>query len=230
MTPTFITKAQKIERSEQLVRESYYKKSVLDQLVNVRDANHGDQNFLKLGRRIYIPEEWYSRDDIYYDLALSQLGENIAFSEKKFIIEEILKDDRISRTSLPEINLANLKEQLRCIVETIFRPTLLFAPIEYFTKLFNEWVKQDTTIRVVTFDRIIISGHPYDIFWSNRYIPFKAFIVADRSYGEWVAKPTFNDRLYVKISESDKADKMDLQLYTTFKFSIVNTSRIAILQ
>ena len=101
MTKRF-TRAEKIDKSEEIIRESYYKKSVLEQLVNVKVAHPDEQDFLKLGLRLYIPEDWYSREDIYYDIALQQLGEKLAFSEKKHILEEVLKSDKIKRTFLPE--------------------------------------------------------------------------------------------------------------------------------
>lgn len=225
-----LTREQKIERSEQLVRESYYKNSVIDQLVNVRDSNPNDQVFLKLGRGIYIPEDWYTQGDIYYDMALQQLGENIAFSEKKYVIEEILKDERINRVTSPEINLTSLKEQSHRLHDSRFRPTVLFAPIDYFVKLTLDWPREDSAFRLEKFDKIMISGQAYKVFWSNKYIPFKEFIFVNKGYGEWVAKPTFHDRFYVKISESDKAGKLSLVMYTLLKFSIPEPSRITILQ
>jgi hypothetical protein len=227
-----LTREQKIEKSEELVRKSYYKNSVVDQLVNVRDAHPDEFDFLKLGRRIYIPEEWYSREDIYYDVALQQLGRNIAFSEKKFIIEEILKNERIKHISIPETNLTVLKEQIQRIVdETNTYPEILLAPVDYFVK-FHDWYRSmtDRSFRMETFDKMIISGHSYRVLWSNKYIPFKEFIFANKSYGEWVAKPSINKRFYVKISESDKPDKLDLLMYTTLKFSILEPNRITILQ
>jgi hypothetical protein len=225
-----LTREQKIIRSQDLVNEAYYQASALNQLVDVRDSRSGEQDFLKLGRRIYIPEEWYSRGDIYYDIALKQLGENIAFSEKKFIIEEILKNEAITRIHLPEINSTVLKHQTEQIERRGFHPTILLAPVDYFVKLTYEWPMADRSFRSEGFDKITISGHSYKTFWSSKYIPFKEFILADKSYGEWVSKPSFKDRFYVKISESDKPDKLDLLMYTTLKFSILEPNKITMLQ
>jgi hypothetical protein len=61
-------------------------------------------------------------------------------------------------------------------------------------------------------------------------MPIKEFIFIDRSFGEWVSKPSFNERVYVRISESDKPDQLDFLAYTTLKFSILEPRRIAILQ
>jgi hypothetical protein len=226
-----MTTEEEIKRSEKLVRDAYYKASVIDQLVNVRNAED-EQNFLKLGRRIYIPKKWYTREDIYYDVALEQLGRNIAFSEKKFIIEQILKNERIKRISLPEINLTVLKEQIqRMADETNTYPEILLAPVDYVVK-FHDWYRsiKDHSFHMETFDKIIISGHTYKVFWSNKYIPFNEFIFANKRYGEWIAKPSANDRFYVKISESDREDKLDLMMYTTFRFSMLESKMITILQ
>src|SRR3989337_2563758 len=94
----------KIEESERVIQQAYYKNSLIEKLVEVRVSNEPDQMLLKLGRRIYIPEEWYSTDDIYYDFALNQLGEGIARSEKSIIINEVLKNDKIERTKVEGIN------------------------------------------------------------------------------------------------------------------------------
>lgn len=225
------TREEKIRRSEEIVSDAYYKASVVDKLVTVRDSQPDDHDFLKLGKRTYIPEEWYSRGDIFYDFALKQLGENIAFSEKKFIIEEILKDERIRRNSCSEINPDVIKDEIQQIVrEANIYPEILFFPIDFFTKIMHDWIIEDKDIRVETFENIVISGVRYRIFWSNKYIPFKEFIFANKGYGEWVGKPSFHDRFYVRISESDKPDKMDLLMYTTFKFFKKEPNRITILQ
>jgi len=61
-------------------------------------------------------------------------------------------------------------------------------------------------------------------------MPFEEFIFIDKSFGEWVSKPSFNDRLYVRISPSDKLDQLDFFIYTILTFSIAEPRKIAILQ
>jgi hypothetical protein len=68
------------------------------------------------------------------------------------------------------------------------------------------------------------------LFWSNKYILFRDFVFLNKNYCEWVAKPSVNNRFFVKISKSDEPEKMDLQMYTTMKFSINEPEKITILQ
>jgi len=105
---------------------------------------------------------------------------------------------------------------------------MLFAPLDYFVKVNVGW-RNDPSFRVESFDRIIVSGYSLNVFWSNKYMPFTEFIIADKSYGEWIAKPSINKRLYVKISDNEQPDKMDLRMYTKFKFKIMEPEKITIL-
>ena len=70
----------------------------------------------------------------------------------------------------------------------------------------------------------------YDIFWSNKYNPFGVFIFANKDYGKWLTKPSRSGRLYVKISESEKPESLDLTIYTLFNFSINRPEKIKILE
>ena len=219
----------KIEESERVIQQSYYKNSLIEKLVEVRVSNDPDQMFLKLGRRIYIPEEWYSREDIYYDVALKQLGEGIARSERSFIINEILKNDKIERTKVEGIN-ANTFKKLISDFGTVFRPTILFAPVEYFVDLSYNWPKEDCDFKPFGYEKIQVLTKNYEVFWSNKYTPFDAFIFANKDYGEWLTKPSLDKRFYVKISESQKPEKLELTMYTLFKFSITNPKEIRIVE
>ena len=61
-------------------------------------------------------------------------------------------------------------------------------------------------------------------------MPFSEVIFIDRNFGKWVSKPNFNERLSVRISESDREDQLDLLIFTTLKFEILNKDRMTILQ
>jgi len=228
MTRT-MTYEEKIVRSEQIVRESYLKASDISQLVEVRDARTTDEDFLRIYKRTYIPKEWFVREDFYSDLVFRELGSGIALGEKKFFIGEILRQSKIKRETCSDVNFTSLVEKSRSLFETGANPTVLFAPIEYYIKFHLEWYK-DPSSRIESPDSVIISGHRYKICWSNKYMPFNEFIFVDRRFGEWVYKPSFSERLYVKISESDKIDQLDLLVYTTVKLGILDPSKIAIIQ
>ena len=224
---------ERIEHCKNLIYEYYYNSSIIDKIVQTRDADVSDENFLKMYKRIYIPKEWFTREDVYPDLVFEQIGSGIAFSEKKYIIGEILRNEEIERSTVETIDFNTLKETSFSFSQNGIRPTVMFAPIEFFTKLHIDW-REAPDLQINTFDDITIlenaREHTYKIFWSNKFMPFDEFIFIDRSFGEWVSKPSFNERLSVIISESDRADQLDLLIYTTLKFRILDTNRIAILQ
>jgi hypothetical protein len=224
-----LTEEQKIEESEQLAKDSYFKASVIDQIVNVRDCERGDENFLRLYRRIYVPKEWFTRTDIFSDLVFQEFGSDIALSEKKFIVDEILKNNQIRRTTVDEINLRNLEETAGSLIGAGFEPTVILAPIDYFVPFYAEWLGPNLQIGMDRHKATLLRRQ-YSIFWSNMYMPFKEFIFLDRSFAEWISKPSFNNRFYVKISPSDKIDQYDFLAYTTLRFSITDLRKIAILQ
>lgn len=229
MTPQ-LTEEQKIANSEQLAKDSYYGASVVNQIVSVRDFRLCDGDSLRIYRRVYVPKEWFTRTDIFSDTVFEQFGSDIAFSEKKFIVEEgILKSERILRNIVDEINLGTLEETAGRLREAGFEPTVLFAPIEYFVPIHVDWPRAGLQVRFGP-DAITIARRDYRVFWSNKYMPFKEFIFIDKSFGEWISKPSFNDRFYVKISPSDRPDQLDFFAYTTMKFSIKDPRKVAVLQ
>lgn len=185
-----------------------------------------DENFLKMYKRIDIPLEWFTREDVYPDLVFKQFGSGIAFSEKKYIIDEILRNEEIQRLTSKTIDFNTILEASR--PHNGISPTVMFAPIEYYTKFYIDWTESPDL--QISDNNIVVSGQTYNVFWSNKYMPFDEFIFVDRSFGEWVSKPSFNQRLSVKISESDRKDQLDLLIFTTLKFTILDPNKITILQ
>lgn len=230
MTHHDLTREQRIELSERLTRDSYRKASIIDQIVNTRDCTPNDVDFIRIFRRVYVPLEWFTETNIASDLVFQEFGSDIALSEKKFLLEEkILKTTGILRKRVDAFNLEGLGETAGLLLEGGFMPTILFAPIEYYVQFYADWLGRNLQIGKDQ-NTVIIMGHRMHVFWSNKYIPFKQFIFIDKSFGEWVSKPSFDNRLYVKISPSDKSDQLDFLAYTIAKLSIINPRKIAILE
>jgi hypothetical protein len=222
------SREEKIRASEEIVRKAYYKNSLIQHLVNVKIDNSSDEEFLKLGRRFYIPADWYTSDNIAYDLALNQFGENVAFSEKKYFLEEILKDKRVERIKLPEVNPQILKEQIEQMNN--FNPTIMFAPVQFFVDLTYTWSQIDPDYSTYKFNNVRVQNRLFEVYWSNKYIPFDVFILLNKSFGKWMTKPSLDNRFFVKIEDSEKPDQLELTMYTTFKFLINKPQRIKILE
>jgi hypothetical protein len=222
------SKGEKIRKSEQMIRDAYYKNSQIEQLTSVKVCPE-EPTFLRLGRRIYIPSEWYTRNDIFYDIALNQFGEGIARSEKKYIIDEILKNEKIERYKMATVTASSFKEQLEKF-EKQFSPNIIFAPVEFFVNLTYTWSQEDKDFGQFNYENFKIKNKNYNLFWSNHYTPFKVFIFANKEYGEWLTKTSVKERFYVKIANSDKPESLDLTMYTLFKFSITNPEKIKIIE
>lgn len=225
-----LTREQKIERSEQLTRESYHRGSIIDKIVDTRDYTLGDESFIRIFRRVYVPDEWFTETNIVSDFVFHEFGSDIALSEKKFFVEEkILKETQIRRKRVNEFNLGILEETAGSLIENGFDPTVLFAPIEYYVPFYTDWLGRNLQIGNDP-STVIILGRQCHVFWSNKYMPFKEFIFIDKSFGEWISKPSFNDRFYVRISPSDKPDQLDFLAYTIAKLSIIEPRKIAVLE
>ena len=197
-------------------------------MVNVKISRE-ETAFLRIGKRVYIPKEWYTRDDIFYDIALNQFGEGLAKSETKYILDEILKNEKIERLKIDSISANVFKEQLG-IFDSEFNPNIIFAPVEFFVNLSYSWGQKDKDFGQFSYETLKIENKSYNLFWSNHYTPFKVFIFANKEYGEWLTKLSINERLYVSITESDKPESLGLTLYTLFKFSITNPDKVKIIE
>lgn len=226
---TMDKRQEKMRKSEQIIRDAYYKNSLIERLADVRESTAPEQAFLKLGRRFYIPSEWYTQNDIYYDIALNQFGEGIARSEINYVISEILKNERINRVEVEMVNAKIFKQQLQEF-NTAFHPTILFAPVEYFVDLTYSWAQEDKDFGQFTYNRIKVMNENYDVFWSNKYTPFNVFILANKHYAEWFIKSSLNERFNVIIKESEKPESYELTMYTLFRFSINRPEDIRILE
>lgn len=226
---TELGRQEKIQKSEQIIRDAYYKNSEIERLANVRVSKDSDQLFLRLGRRFYIPAEWYSRNDVIYDIALNQFGEGMARSETKYILNEILKNERIERVKIETIDAHIFKQKIKDF-NLEFSPTILFAPVEFFVDLSYSWLQEDPDFGQFSYNKIRILDKNYDLFWSNQYVPFNVFVFANKDYGEWLTRPSLNERFYVNIKESEKPENLELTMYTLFKFSINRPDEIRILE
>ena len=110
-------------------------------------------------------------------------------------------------------------------------PLVMFLPINYYTRFHIDWAqKYSREFRISYPQGATILGHRIKVFWSNKYMPFNSFVFIDKAFGQWVSKPSFNNRLQITISDSDQPDKLDFLAFTTLKFSIIDTTRITILE
>jgi len=222
--------SEKIDRCKAGLIESYMKYSIVPKAVETFDYNddlHSNLDFANLGIWTYIPKEWFTRADIAPDLFFEEIGRDIAIGEEKHLLKRILEDTRIRRRELDEITYNKIIAKLLELGD--IANTVLFIPIDYFVKLHTEWTEEVGRL-VVSMNKLYVGSHQLDIFWSNKYVEFDVFIIARKSFGRWIAKPSIDSRLSVEIAESaEREERMELKVQTTFHYDVLNPERVLIL-
>lgn len=239
----------KIARCKAALRDSYLDLSVVGRAVDGVDFNHEiheNQNFLTLGKWIYIPKEWFTDPSIYPDAAFSDIGRGISIGEEKHIIDTILSNRTLQKIDYTSGTFAPIEQQIRELTELIdirenvtIPNFIMFAPIEYFTQAYIDWTRDNPNLRLtpggtdftVRFETTVNGFEAVSLtpFWSSKYVPSSDFILFQKSACRWIAKPNIYNRLEVHVVESSVSEKMELKAFTIFKFEIAYPERIRIL-
>ena len=228
---------EKINNCKNILLENYFNTSIVEQAVDTLDYNeaiHRDLNFLKFGKWYYIPKKWFTDPSIYPDLVFSGIGRGIAIGEKKHIVEKILANDNVNRITLGAINYGNIREIVHGLVSEMEMPLsnlqfILFAPIEYFVAMHIDWAREQHQT-LIWEGELIVDNFRVKLFWSNKYVDYKEFVISEKSLCGWIARPNVNSRLEVEIRESDRPENMELKAQTAFNFTIRDPKKIRVLQ
>jgi hypothetical protein len=218
----------KVDEAIAAFRTTYYENSDLSKIVNTADASE-EEGFLQLGAKYRIPKEWFTSDNIAYDIAIDQFATNLVIGETKYLLTRILECEDIQKIPLGNDILNGFLAEYKQFSEK-YRTQAMFFPVDLYSQIHIEWPKNSPDV-VLNFSsgEITICETKPRIFWSNRYTPFDDFILLNKGFGKWISKPTFKDRLEVSIMQSDKEDQLDLLYFTKFKFEIVDPKRIMVL-
>jgi len=226
---------EKITRARNRLVEAYYGASIVERAVEAIDYNditHSDLDFLALGRWLYIPKSWFTDPSYYPDYFFSQVAEGIVIGEEKQIVEKILANNEVKRTTLDAIDYRNIAEIINDFVRESNRPSSvlqfsMFAPIKYYVAMHTDWVRENS-VRI-ELNRLFINGFTVNLFWSSKYVDYDGFIIFERSLCRWIAKPSMDNRLEVEVRESEKPEKMELKAQTLYHFTILDPERIQVL-
>jgi len=220
---------EKVTRAIALLQKTYYDNSEISGIVKTKDFNVDEEGFLQLGSKIYIPKEWFTRNDIFYDIAVEQFARNLVISETKYLLTRISDCKEIRTIPLEENLLESFISHFKQFSE-MNRVQAIFAPIDLYVKMHIDWPASSADIRLdFRSGELTICGEKPRIFWSSNYTPFSHFIFVNKSFGEWIAKPAFDNRLSVSITPSNKEDKLSLLFLTIFKFEITSPEKLLIL-
>lgn len=220
---------EKVNRALGILRKVYYESSNVEKLVRVRDAKADEKDILNLYFRHLVPKEWFTKPEYYVDLVFKQFGTNLAISEEKYIIDRIFEAKNIPTRNLGENVLEDFIAEFEAFSDDR-RVDSLLIPIDFYVPLYTEWPRRSTELIILhPTNNIKIGNTQPKIFWSNKYTPFSNIVLMNKQFGEWISKPSFKERLEVKISQSDREDTLDLLFLTKVQFSIVDARKILIL-
>ena len=122
----------KIREGITSIKSTYYSLSILSDLVRIFESVETKEEFKALYIAHLIPEEWFTRADIYAGFVFHQYGENMALSEIKSIRGWISEDDRIHREECNKIDASFIVSKLVESINEGIEPSILFVPISYF--------------------------------------------------------------------------------------------------
>jgi len=225
----------KMNRCKKSLLEDYFQASIVEEAVDAIDyveENHRDLEFLKFGRWIYIPKEWFTDPSVYPDIAFGDIGRGIAFGEKRHIVQQILTSPKVNRVSVEKVTYKTLREIIQQLISSKERDSnlVMFSPIEYFVTMHVNWAREEGRI-LVQDESLLVRNSRLKIFWSNKYVDFKEFIVAKRSSCRFVVKPKVKDRLQIELYESQiESENMELKAQTVFNFTILDPQEIRVVR
>jgi len=220
----------KIERCKKLLLEEYFNTSIIELTMNTVDYDedsHKDLEFRKFGKWVYIPREWFTDPTIIPDYVFREIGRGIAIGEENYIVQQILTHPKVTLRHIEKFDYESLIKalhELRSVTNLI-----LFVPIKYFVPIHVNWAIKHKRVRIEKND-LYVNGARIKVFWSSKYVDFDKIILARKSFGKWIAKPTVGKRLEVEIKESsEKPDQLELKAQTIFNFRILNFEQIKVL-
>jgi len=236
--PTLQLDEDKIARCIAKLREEYYAGSVIEETMDTKDFDevaHGNLEFLKLGRWVYVPRMWFTDPTFYPDLVFSDIGRGLSTAERRYVVERILSSDQTRRIHLDTAGFDQVRQvvrDLRSSLSTgnIFPRLTLFAPIDYYVAMHMDWARE-ARMPLIRGNELFIDDLPVKVFWSNKYADFDDFILFGKSNCRWVVKPNVRERLAVQIFPSEtQPDNMELKTQLVFNLTILNPREITLLQ
>ena len=226
----------KIRDCKEDILKHYAQGSIVSRVVHSRvyhDASDREKEFLQLGQKVLIDRFWFTNPTAV--TFFSQFGKNVAIGEEKYLIDQLQKDRAVN--IVEQISYNCIKSSVELFVREGFAPSSIFVPIDYFVQM-HQWIITigDNDVPALQFE----SGRTYltidenmklEIFWSSKYVVFSNIIIVDKSFGEWIVKPTDSrEMLTVEIKDYEKDNtKVVITVKTDFRFEIVNGQAVKII-
>lgn len=221
----------KLQKAKEILKKAYNESSDFNELVEVKDAVPDEADFQMLYFRHQIPTEWFTRTDVAIDVVFQQFGANLAFSETHYLVDRIFSERTIPKVDIGE----NIQKDVILNIEEFSNANelnALLAPINQYVDMHTKWltespdkVKMDIRTGNLSFGNITPK-----ILWSNKYMPFDDFALVDKKFARWISKPSFAERLTIKVSKTENEGNLDLLFYVSLKFNIVDVEKTLVLR
>ena len=175
---------------------------------------------LLVGPEILI--DAYSAGDTYTSPEIMGVGRHIALQEERYLIHRLL-GAIANKTSISRLSG---QEMADAIQHFQIKPSVVFCPIEYFTKLHMNGRLGMQIGYGKGGEYLAIAKMRIPILWSNRYVPFKEFVFLESGLGEWVFKPDKESNwLIVDLSPERKNGKFEVTLRTLGEFVVKDAGK-----
>jgi len=226
----------KVDKCKTEIIRTYTQETIIPEVISFRtyeEEKDKDLKFKFLGQKYLLEREWFTSPIAIPEF--SEFGKSVALGEKKYLIEQMIKvqEARV----LEQISFEVIKSFVNNFKEAGYQPTSVFIPIQWHRELHNWWRIEENKRRMIIEYKngqaylVVDPNTKLRIFWSSDAVKFEDFIIVDKGFGEWIAKPEDGNILSVSIMESEKErNKIELLVKTLFNFKVVNSEAVMILK
>lgn len=216
-----------LKRLETLLIKRYFERTILEEALTTVDYDpniHVNMEFLRLGDAVRWDENPLSDSTVFLDLLFEQEADNLVLGEKKHLVDSIIANKNIVPQHLDELSYDSLVDAIRAKF-SISKPSVIYMPLALSRKVRLEWNRKGKSF-LITHNYFRIIAPDYDenplLVWSNKYMPFNSIIVANKTFGQWVARPNRKERVKVNFNEASTV----LSVYSTFHFSLLKPEEV----
>jgi len=217
---------EKIRELEEQIHSTYRNYSRIDDIciTNAVPLDQRRNQFRQFAKRFLI-ERQHITDETHF-LIFDNFGSGVARSELNYLIHELNQNSQT--TNIPEVTLANIREQVEVMHNNGHTPNVIFMPIEYYHTI-HEWNMQPFQEGLIDRnlgDSLVVNRNAIlKVIFSNKYVPFENVIITSRENNLWEyrADERTDSRLTAKMDwELEDPINAILLVKTVFNYQVHN--------
>jgi hypothetical protein len=125
---------------------SYQNQTIIPEVFNLREAENTAKDFVNIGLNLRLPREWflpYEQTNVVYanGFLFQQLGRDIAFAERKYLVQSVLKAPNLTTLEVepekPDSLLAKIREAISIIEKTGHETRVIFPSISHYLTMYK---------------------------------------------------------------------------------------------